>query len=788
MRGSRWKIKLWSALALVVICAACTPIEGDIAAIKEKAGVSKNYTVTFNSNGGSEVPAQTVAKGARATEPQGVTHAGHTLDNWYSDAKLTTVYDFSAKVTKNITLYAKWNANPPNTFTVTFNSNGGNYVPDQAVTIGGKAAEPNVTRDHHTLDGWYTDNDTFLYRWNFDTNTVTGDIILYAKWNVHQYTVTFETSGGTPIPARQTVDHGGTVTEPEGVTFAGHTLGGWYTDNHTFANRWNFDADTVISNITLYAKWNANPPNTFTVTFVSNGGTPVSDQAVIISGNAAEPGVTRTNYTLAGWYTDNAFANRWNFATDIVSTNTTLYAKWTLNRYTITFESNGGTPVPAQQTVDHGGKVTEPEGITKDFYLILEGWYTDNDTFENRWDFNASVTGDITLYAKWDVVPLNSVIGLAEKLAWLQIYAQSNGNYTCEVNVDESIEPHTLSYNDRSNVSVTLKGIGANQTISLSSSGMMFRVTSGVTLVLDNNITLQGHSNNTDSMVRVSSGGTLVMNTGSTITGNTANGPPTGGTGDNSGGVYVLQGTFTMNGGKISGNTTSSIGGGVYVYSGTFTMNGGEITGNTANGTPTGGAGGYASGGGVYVGGYNRRATFTMTGGKISGNTSSSLINSVGGVCVDDYGTFEMKGGEISGNTSTDSFGGVFVNVLGTFTMSGTAKISGNTGGGVCTIGTFTMNGGTISGNTSSTYGGGVYVNILGGTFTKTNGTIYGYDADDTGNSNVVKDSSGTVVNNQGHAVYVYVNSTTNRRRETTAGETVNLDSTIAGAEGGWEN
>jgi len=107
------------------------------------------------------------------------------------------------------------------------------------------------------------------------------------------------------------------------------------------------------------------------------------------------------------------------------------------------------------------------------------------------------------------------------------------------------------------------------------------------------------------------------------------------------------------------------------------------------------------------------------------------------------------------------------------------------------------MNGGEISGNTASSsnsyeishswgpssYGGGVYVN--GGTFTKTGGgTITGY-ASSPINGNVVKGNN-TVQSNQGHAVYVSVSPL--KRRENTAGPTVNMDSSVAGTAGGWEN
>jgi hypothetical protein len=90
------------------------------------------------------------------------------------------------------------------------------------------------------------------------------------------------------------------------------------------------------------------------------------------------------------------------------------------------------------------------------------------------------------------------------------------------------------------------------------------------------------------------------------------------------------------------------------------------------------------------------------------------------------------------------------------------------------------MNGGEIFSNTASGGGGGVYAGV---SFTKSGGTITGY-ASDTVNGNVVKNSSGIVQSNRGHAVY----GPSYKRRETTAGPGVNMDSSVSGAAGGWEN
>ena len=376
--------------------------------------------------------------------------------------------------------------------------------------------------------------------------------------------------------------------------------------------------------------------------------------------------------------------------------------------YTVTFDSNGGEPGEWGQSVLHGGTITTPAAPIKSQYAFI-GWYTDNDTFANVWDFNNPVIESFTLYAQW----LSTVVpgtGLAAKLEWLQANALSGVDYTVEVTADESIEPHTLSYDDRSNIGITLIGVDSNRIISLSSNGSMFTVGFGVTLVLDNNITLQGRSDNTDSLIYVE--GSFTMQGNASVSGNTSS--SYGG-----GGVSVsYNGTFTMNGGVISGNTSSDVGGGVYVAQyGTFTMNGGVISGNTSS----------SSGGGVYV----YYGTFTMSDGEISDNTTVSTSlgygNGGGGVHVGSGTTFTMSGGEISGNTSSYNGGGVYVR--GTFTMSG-GEISDNTassGGGVLVEGgTFTMNGGEISGNTASLgygNGGGVYVD---GTFTMSGGTVYG--------------------------------------------------------------
>ena len=177
-------------------------------------------------------------------------------------------------------------------------------------------------------------------------------------------------------------------------------------------------------------------------------------------------------------------------------------------------------------------------------------------------------------------------------------------------------------------------------------------------------------------------------------------------------GVDVSQGTFNMYGGSITGNTANT-GAGVSMYNGTFNMYGGSITGNEAKNLTTN-SDNVGIGGGVYM---EQNSTFNMYDGTISNNTGEYG----GGVNINSKSVFNMRGGTIENNKATGrnaSFGGGGgVNIAGstedTFNMSG-GTIKGNTtntyGGGVYGGWNFNMTGGEITGNGAAKYGGGVYV------------------------------------------------------------------------------
>ena len=216
------------------------------------------YTVTFNSNGGTEVLSQTVNSGSKVTKPADPTKEGYTFKGWFKNEALTEAYDFNLDVTSTFTLYAKWEetTTPVTTYTVTFNSNGGTEVLSQTVNSGSKVTKPaDPTKEGYTFKGWFKNEAlTEAYDFNLD---VTSTFTLYAKWEeattpLTTYTVTFNSNGGTEVLA-QTVNAGASITEPADPTKNGYVFDCWCTDE---ALENEFDVNSKInSNTVLYARW-----------------------------------------------------------------------------------------------------------------------------------------------------------------------------------------------------------------------------------------------------------------------------------------------------------------------------------------------------------------------------------------------------------------------------------------------------------------------------------------------------------------------------------------------------
>lgn len=240
------------------------------------------------------------------------------------------------------------------------------------------------------------------------------------------YTVTFDSYGGTPVPPKQEVEYGHKATKPVEPTLKGYTFDGWYLDGEEEP----FDFGTTItSDITLTAKWNINK---YTVTFNSYGGTPVPPvQEVEYGLTATKPAdPTLKGYTFAFWYLgeDEQNATAYDFDTPVTE-NITLTAKWEINKFKVTFDTDGGEPIPDDQFVEWGLFVEEPTTEPTKTGYTFDGWYLGDE----KYDFSAAVEQNITLTAKWHITPHN-----------IYAYARLN-SYFAPLTTSEFDTPVTLN-------------------------------------------------------------------------------------------------------------------------------------------------------------------------------------------------------------------------------------------------------------------------------------------------------------------------------------------------------
>ena len=543
----------YSNVGLTTVYNFSTPVMGDII-LHAKWIPVVTYTVTFNSNGGSNVATQTVNSGGTATRPANPIQSGYTFDNWYSES-LTTVYNFSTPVTGNITLYAKWT--PVVTYTVSFDSNGatGGTAPlAQTAAAGSSITLPSgswLSRSGYAFGGWNTQANGAGINHSADSSyTVQNNITLYADWiivPVNSFTVTFDSNGGSSVDIK-IVQSGGTVTRPATPARSGYTFGNWYS-NAGLTAVYNFSTP-VTGNIILYAKWNI---NRYIVTFNADGGTPAPvQQTVDHGGKVNEPAaMTKANYTFGGWFKESALINQWNFVTDTVTEDTDLYAKWTLNQYTVTFNANSGSgTAPTAQTVAAGSSITLPSGsgLSRTGYTF-GGWNTQADGAGTNYNAESSYTptGTVTLYARWVYTVTFSVNGGSGTTPSAQ-----------SVSPDSSI---TLpSGSGLSRTGYTFGGWNTNNsgTGTNYEAGSSYAVTGNVTLyakwIATYTITFNANTGSgtvpTAQTVTAGSSITLPNGSGLTRTGYTFDGWNTNesgtGTNYNAGGSYTVTGTIAL--------------------------------------------------------------------------------------------------------------------------------------------------------------------------------------------------------------------------------------------------
>jgi uncharacterized repeat protein (TIGR02543 family) len=290
---------------------------------------------------------------------------------------------------------------------LSFDAQGGTVNPAlQSVTYDAAVGDlPTPARVGYTFEGWYTSANGGGTRYEKDSlYSIAANTPLYANWTANKYTLTFDAQGGTVSPALQSVTYDAAVGDLPTPVRDGYTFEGWYTSASGGGTRYEKDSIySVAANMPLYANWIANK---YTLSFDAQGGT-VNPALQSVTYDAAVgdlPTPARDGYTFEGWYTSaNGGGTRYEKdSLYSIAANTSLYANWIANKYTLTFDAQGGTVNPALQSVTYDAAVGDLPTPARVGYTF-EGWYTSANGGGTRYEKDSiySITANTLLYANW---------------------------------------------------------------------------------------------------------------------------------------------------------------------------------------------------------------------------------------------------------------------------------------------------------------------------------------------------------------------------------------------------
>ena len=284
-------------------------------------------------------------------------------------------YEPGGSVPADVTeLTVQWTAP---TYTVTLHTNGGTINSGNVTeyTYGVGATLPtDVTRTGYTFKGWYDNENLTGSPVTAIGGAETGNKEYWAKWEINQYTITFDTNGGSEI-APITQDYGTEITVPADPTRKGYTFKGWDKE---------IPETMPAENITVKAQWKINQ---YTITFDTNGGSEIAPITQDYGTEITTPdNPTRKGYTFKGWDKE--------IPETMTAENITVKAQWEINQYTITFDTNGGSEI-APITQDYGTEITVPDNPTRKGYTF-KGWDkeipetmpAENITVKAQWEIN----------------------------------------------------------------------------------------------------------------------------------------------------------------------------------------------------------------------------------------------------------------------------------------------------------------------------------------------------------------------------------------------------------------
>ena len=370
-----------------------------------------SYTATFNGNGGGTPNPKTITKNynvALGTLPT-CSRTGYTFKGWYTATSGGTKITTSTKVTANVTYYAQWTIN---SYTATFNGNGGGTPNPQTITKNYNVAIgtlPTCSRTGYTFKGWYTAASGGT---KITTSTkVTANVTYYAQWTINSYTATFDGNGGsngTSITKNYNVALGTLPTS----TRTGYTFNGWYTAK-SGGTKITTSTTMPANNVTYYAQWTI---NSYTFTLGSCTGATTTGSTASGSKNynttITLKATASTGYTWSKWVSSNTslVANKTAASTtfSMPAGNITMTPSVTANTYSIKYNGNGNTGGSMSNSSHTYGtsKALSANGFTKAGYEFI-GWattatgevaYTDKQSVKN---LSSTQGATVNLYAIW---------------------------------------------------------------------------------------------------------------------------------------------------------------------------------------------------------------------------------------------------------------------------------------------------------------------------------------------------------------------------------------------------
>ncbi|HBN56945.1 MAG TPA: hypothetical protein DD414_09230, partial [Lachnospiraceae bacterium] len=364
------------------------------------------YSVVYDSQCGTPVDTLTGMKeGDTIPEPNDPRRDGYIFEGWFKEKSCENLWNFSSdKVTGNTILYAGWSVDTNYFLSVTFKVFG---KEDQKIYLpkGSMLNPSDCPAISEELDqNWYIDN-KYTRTWDFTKNTLTKNTVLYAKGK--EYTVTFTTDPAGE-PTTETGYAGNRVVKPADPKKDGYIFTGWYKDSEG-TQEWDFYTDLLEGDLTLYAGWEE---ILYTVKFDPQMESVAPDQypdyTKIKPGTRIEEPAKPQDvyYEFTGWYKEAECRNRWNFGSDTVKGDMTLYGGWKEIFYAVTFDLNGHGTTLAEysnyKTIKPLSTIEAPAAPVAEGY-VFTGWYVD-DTCLLLWDFGKdTIQGNTTLYAGWKV-------------------------------------------------------------------------------------------------------------------------------------------------------------------------------------------------------------------------------------------------------------------------------------------------------------------------------------------------------------------------------------------------